>query len=126
LRRKGMLGFGSTAIPMAGHTPTFSSSNTPHSHHFRLGFFLDYNLSIAATTSSTFEANAQKKIQNPTSIIKISSFICNTLIEVFVLTYCRFQVGIKTLASQADRAPARSITLGDCSSDCIGARALHV
>jgi hypothetical protein len=29
LRRKGLLGFGSTAIPMAGRTPNLSSSNTP-------------------------------------------------------------------------------------------------
>jgi hypothetical protein len=29
LRRKGLLGVGSTAIPMAGRTPNHSSSNTP-------------------------------------------------------------------------------------------------
>jgi hypothetical protein len=33
LRRKGLLGFRSTTIPMAGRTPTFSSSNTPRSRH---------------------------------------------------------------------------------------------
>jgi hypothetical protein len=33
LRRKGLFGFGSTAIPMAGHTPNLSSSNIPRSHH---------------------------------------------------------------------------------------------
>jgi hypothetical protein len=36
LRRKGKLGFGSNAIPMAGYTPNPSSSNTPYSGHFRL------------------------------------------------------------------------------------------
>jgi hypothetical protein len=48
------------------------------------------------------------------------------LIAVLVLTCSRFQVGIKTLAGQADCASTRSVTPGDCPSDCIGARASHV
>jgi hypothetical protein len=56
LRRKGLLGFCSTTIPMAGRTPTFSSSNTPIAViRTRILFIL--KLSIAATTSTTYEAN---------------------------------------------------------------------
>jgi hypothetical protein len=62
----------------------------------------------------------------PPFSIKLSSFIRNILIASLVLTCSRFQVGIKTLAGQADRASARSVTPGDCPSDCIGARALPV
>jgi hypothetical protein len=58
--------------------------------------------------------------------MKISPFICNILIALLVLTCSRFQVGIKTLTGQADRASAKSETLRDCPSDCIDARALHV
>jgi hypothetical protein len=58
LRIKGLLGLGLTTIPMVGRSPTFSSSNTPHSHHIRLGFFLDQKIAIDATTSTSFEANA--------------------------------------------------------------------
>ena len=65
-------------------------------------------------------------IRNPTIINQAFISIRNILIASLVLTYSRFQVGIKTLACQADRAPARSVTPGDCPSDCIGARALHV
>jgi hypothetical protein len=71
-------------------------------------------------------SSSRPPIQNHTSIIKHSSFIHNILIAVLVLTYSRFQVGIKTLVGQADHAPARSVTLGDCPSDCIGAQALYV
>jgi hypothetical protein len=77
--------------------------------------------------SSTFEANAQKKTTYSKSHLynKVSSFISNILFAVLVLTCSQFQVGIKILASQADRAHARLVTLEDCPSDCIGARALH-
>jgi hypothetical protein len=65
-------------------------------------------------------------MQNPTFLIKHTSFIRNFLIAVLGLTCSRFQVGIKTLAGQADHAAARSVTPGDCPSDCIRARDLHV
>jgi hypothetical protein len=65
-------------------------------------------------------------IRNPTFWIKHTSFIHNILIIILVLTCSRFQVGIKTLTGQADRASARSVTPGDCPNDCIGARASHV
>jgi hypothetical protein len=77
---------------------------------------------------TSFEANTQKKTDHSETHLfnKVSIFIRNILIALLVLTYSRFQVGIKIMAGQADRVSARSVTPGDCPSNCIGARALHV
>lgn len=84
---------------------------------------------LAATSCTSFEANAQNRTDYSEFHLlfdKSFIFIRNILIALLVLICSRFQVGIKTLSGQADRAPARSVTSEDCPSDCIGARGLQV
>jgi hypothetical protein len=96
---------------MAGRTPTFSSSNTPVAF-IRMRIFLRLKVSHCCNYELDFWGQSPRRrptIQNPTFIIKLSSFIRNILIAILVLTCSRFQVGIKTLAGQADSASARSV-----------------
>jgi hypothetical protein len=113
---------------MAGRTPIFSSSNTTVGI-IRTRILLKWKVSHCCNYELDFWGQSPRRrptIQNPTFIIKLSSFIHNILIAILVLTCSRFQVGIKTLAGQVDRASARSVTPGDCPSDCIDVRALYV
>ena len=128
-RGKGLLGFGSATICMAGRNSTFSSFKYPHSRHVQTRILIRLKVSHCCNSRVLLlrpTPRTRPTIRNPTFSIKLSSFIRNILIAILVLTCSRFQVGIKTLVGQADRAPARSVTPGDCPSDCIGARALHV
>ena len=93
--------------------PTFSSLNTPHSRHHRLGFCLDIKLAIVATLPRLERRRGLlyfAPIQDPTFFNKAFLLIRNILIAILVLTCSRFQVGIKTLAGQANRVHAGSVT----------------
>lgn len=110
---KGLLGLDSATTSMAGRNPTFSPLNTPHSRPHRLGFCLDIKLAIVATSPRLERRRGLlyfAPIQDPTSFNKAFLLIRNILIAILVLTCSRFQVGIKTLAGQADRVHAGSVT----------------
>src|SRR4051812_29988825 len=98
---------------MAGRNPTFSPLNTPHNRTSRLGFCLDIKLAIVATSPRLERRRGLlyfAPIQDPTSFNKAFLLIRNILIAILVLTCSRFQVGIKTLAGQADRVHAGLVT----------------
>jgi hypothetical protein len=128
LRRNGLLGFPSTPYPWLV-APLPFPHQVPPVAIIRTWILLRFKVSHCCNYELDFWGQSPRRrptIQNPTFIIKLSSFIRNILIALLVLTCSRFQVGIKTLACQADHASARSVTPGDFPNDCIGARALHV
>src|SRR3954464_7693835 len=72
---KGLLGLDSATTSMAGRNPTFSSLNTPHSRHHRLGFCLDIKLAIIATSPRLEHRRGLlyfAPIQDPTFSINLS------------------------------------------------------
>jgi len=91
----------------------------PLGHRFRLGFFLDYKFAIAATLRPSFVFHDQTKTsQNPTSSIKLSSFIRNIQIAILVSSLFFVCVQEIDLRGQVDRASAWSINSQSWFSDC--------